>query len=470
MKKSIKNFNSKVFLSVMTMALLPISAHAELFYQNSMTSESFEKFLKKISSENKESSLEGDFAFQSNSLVDNVGEVVGNKHFGSFNLKYQSYSDTDVYKGLEFATRVNDEEVLQYSIKEAFIDLRYSNSRLGFGRSNLEWSQVDKIWGLGKVNNRVNFDYFEPDQEGLIGVFYDKQYSNGFNLGLFGSLVYVPEMSQGLVVDKESGAIECKTPWCDAPASSAEIEGKQVPIVYNVNYPDVSDVINKYSVGLKLGYKFTENIGADLFYLRKPENELSVTAEVSVPPEVSVINVDVTPQFFYHDVRGGNFEFKLTDEFAIYASAIGITPNKYPDGDEPFIEYTGIKPKKKFEEYGSGGFKYNDGDLKGHLGYIARLSEFDTENDILVNYPRWNQAVHLAISKNLTRKLFVALDLKYDMLTEDRLAMFNTSYSFGPNVVASLGVNTIGTSDSKESFWAKYENNDAAYTSLKYKF
>ena len=108
--------------------------------------------------------------------------------------------------------------------------------------------------------------------------------------------------------------------------------------------------------------------------------------------------------------------------------------------------------------------------LRSHLGYIARVSEFDTENDILVNYPRWNQAVHFSASKDFSRKIFVHLDYKYDMLTEDRLTMFRTSYSFGPSVVASFGVNVIGTNQSEESYWTKFENNDSVYSSLKYSF
>ncbi|MFT6633208.1 MAG: hypothetical protein ACJAS4_003178 [Bacteriovoracaceae bacterium] len=424
----------------------------------------------KLLSPNKDSLLQGDFGFTANGLVKDVGDVVGNKHHGSLNIKYQSYSDTGVYKGLEIATKVNDEEVLQYSIKEALIEFKYSTSRLAMGRTNLNWSHADEIWSLGKVNNRMNFDYFEPDQEGLIGLFYDKKFSNGISLSAFGSFLYVPEMSQGLVIDKDAGSVVCKTPWCEAPSPSAEIEGRNVPIYYDVEYPEVSDVVLRQSLGLNLGYEINKYVRLSGFYLRKPENEISVTAEVSAEADLSKITAVVTPQFYYHDVKGGNIEITVSDELKLYGSAISTAPNKFPDSKEPFIEYTGIKPKKKAEDYLSGGLLYNNGDIKGHAGYIARVSDFDTENDILVNYPRWNQAVHLAVSKNLSRKIFVALDYKYDMLTEDRLTMFKTSYSYGPSIVATIGVNMIGSSDSKDSFWSKYENNDSVFSSLKYTF
>lgn len=416
-----------------------------------------------------DSVLTGDFAFQYSDFVEDVGDVTGNRHHGSLNIQYKSFSDENVYKSLHLKSRINDQEVLQYSIKEALVEKRYSNSRLALGRTTLNWSYQDQIWGLGKINNRVNFDYFEPGQEGLVGVFYDKKYKNGFDISAFGSFVYIPELSQGMVIDKDKGTITCKTKWCNAPNASAEIQDKDVPIYYDVNYPDVSDVVQKYSVGLKVGYTYGP-LHMNTFALRKPENSLSVLAEVVAEPDLSVINVEVTPQFYYHDVRGGNVELSLNDHLKIYGSGVSVNPNSYPDGERQLIEYTGIKPNKKAEDYLGGGAIYNDGDIKAHAGYIARVSDFDIEEEVLVEYPRWNQAMHLAFSKNITRKLFVGLDYKYDMLTEDRLTMFKSSYSVRPSVVATFGVNIIGTNEDKDSFWSKYENNDSVYSSLKYTF
>ena len=154
----------------------------------------------------------------------------------------------------------------------------------------------------------------------------------------------------------------------------------------------------------------------------------------------------------------------------LYASAISIVPEKIPDSDIPYIEYTSIKPRKLQEDYLSGGAIYDNGSFKTHLGYIARVSEYDRENDVLAGYPRWNQAGHIALDFSLTRKIGVMLDYKYDILTEDRLTMFKTSYRFGPNVVAAMGVNIIGTNPDEESFWSQYENNDSVYSSFKYTF
>ncbi|MBT4790160.1 MAG: hypothetical protein HON90_01195, partial [Halobacteriovoraceae bacterium] len=269
------------------------------------------------------SNLSGDFGFQASDLVDDVGEVAGNKHFGFMNVKYQSYNSANYYKGLSISSQINNEEVMQYSIKEALIEHRGVNSRLAIGRTNLDWSHADEIWGLGKVNNRINFDYFEPGQEGLVGIFYDIKSASGFELGVFGSFLYIPELNQGLIVDKKNRSVACKTMWCDAPLSSAEIEGKNVPIHYDVNYPDTSKVVNRVSAGLKLGFEY-KSFYINSFYMRKPENTMSIIAEVSVESDLSEVTAEVTPQFYNHDVRGGNIELKLSERFKLYGSYISV--------------------------------------------------------------------------------------------------------------------------------------------------
>lgn len=418
----------------------------------------------------KRNNFSGDFGIQTNGLVQNVGEVPGNKYYGEMEFRYQYKSEKNNYIGLEFDSRINDEDVFEYSLSEAVVEFNFSRSRLALGRTNLEWSYTDNVWGLGKINNRKNFDYFEPGREGLVGFFYDHKFLNGLDISLFASGVYIPEMSQGLIVDKERGTIQCRSAWCSAPSASAEVEGRRVPIYYNVKYPDASDVVFRHSVGFRLGFALDEKFYMSFYQLHKPENSTSVTAEVSVEPDLSVINAEVTPQFYYHDVRGTNVEYRFNNHIKLYASGISTIPNNTPDSDEPLIKYTGIKPKKKKETYLSSGIFYKNLDWSAHAGYIARISEFDTESDILVDYPRWNQAINIGIKKKFTRKIQVALDLKYDMLTEDRLTMFKTDYFISPSIVAALGVNVIGTNKSKESFWSKYENNDSLYSSLKYIF
>lgn len=417
----------------------------------------------------KNSNLSGSFAFRSNQLVEDVGEVVGNQYYSDFELNYRNKTSDGVDKVFQAAARLNDEDQLMFSIPEAKVSYTFGANQLVFGRTILDWSELDHAWGFGKINNRKNFDGFEPGHEGLTGFTFNRHNDNGFKFSLFTSVIYVPEMNPGLKINKDDGTVECQNPWCKAPSAEAPIsDDVTVPIYYNVNYPEITDVVFRYSAGLRIGYD-KDLLAIEAYGIRKPENQLSTTVEIKYEVDNSRVFADITPQVYYHDVVGGDLKIRPNDNFTIYGSVMGVYPSKYPDGDEPYIEYTGIKPEKKKEEYAGGGVAFHHDWISTGINYIARISKYDRENDLLAEYPRWNQAYHIYASTLLFSKLSLGIDFKYDMLTEDRLAMYNASYQASKDLKLALGVNVIG-SGAGDSYWSDFTNNDSVYGSLAYKF
>lgn len=420
---------------------------------------------KKTSKSNFKASLEG----TSNQMVENVGEVVGNKYFADLEMSYNSNPSNGAKKKFKMASRFNNESQLMFSVEEAKLTYNFKSSDIIVGRNIIDWSKTDENWSLGKVNNRRNFDGFKPGQEGLTGFFFNYRGSNGFRVSTFASVLYIPETNPGVKIDKENGRVSCQNPWCKAPSESAPIdENTNVPIYYNINYPEITNVVFRYSLGAKIGYE-SDTFSVEGYALKKPENQVSVSAEVRYEIDNNRVFADITPQFYYHNVYGLDVKMKPSKNWLLYGSAIGIHPDSYPDGSQPYIEYTGIKPEKIKEEYVGAGaiYKTRFFSLGGH--YIARISEFDKKDNILATYPRWSQAAHMNLKTQLTGKFAVEVDLKYDMLTEDRLSMLKATYSVNPRLSTSVGANIIGTS-SDESYWADFSNNDSLYGSLKYIF
>jgi hypothetical protein len=460
-------------LTVSTLAIFSTSTFSNVSTTKFINTKSnkVETSLKSTNENKIASKLKGDFSFQSNEWVQDVGEVVGNKYFGEINIDYNSNDSGEMEKKFQMSARVNDKEQMMYSVPEAYLKYNFGDNDIVFGRAILPWNQIDSVWGFGKLNNRKNFDGFEPGLEGLTGITVSHKSENGFNFSLFGSMIYVPEMNPGMKIDKENKSIVCENPWCKAPAPSAEVDGRVVPIEYTVNYPEISDVVFRYSVGGRIGYE-NEDFSAHAFTMRKPENTLSVLAEVAYENGSQSIEAEVTPQFYYHDVMGLETKINLIENVQVYGSVFEINPEKTPDGNSPNILYTGIKPNKKKEQYMGGGLQYNNkGIFQFGFNYIARTSSFDiTAEDQLVEYPRWNQAYHFNIKAQLSRKLSVGADYKYDMLTEDRLTMFSTNYAFSSDVSISVGANMIGSNENKDSYWSDFVNNDTVYSSMKYLF
>jgi hypothetical protein len=404
----------------------------------------------------------------SNQLSSEVGDVEGNRYNFDMNFDYHRLRSNELERKLTLNVLVNDQNSTMYSLNEAYLTRRWGRSELQFGRAILDWSDVDSHWGFGKLNNRQNFTGFEPGQEGLVGLVFKRRYDNGIRFHIFATPLYVPETNPSLDINKTEGTITSKNPWSKPPAQTARIEDRDIPIFYDVDYPEISDVVFKPSGGFNFGWA-NKHWDGGVFYLRKPENQISTTVDISYNPGDDIINARVEPQFYYHDIYGGNLRWKNKD-MSVYVSAIAIRPNDYPVGDELTTQYTQIEVEKRREDYVGGGIARENDRMGMGFDYVARLSPFNKEEDILAEDPLWNQAVHGWVRYRFNRFFQASTDIKYDTHTTDRLTMVRASYFPARNMVVNVGVNMIGTPGDGRSYWSPYTNNDAVYAGLRYLF
>jgi hypothetical protein len=405
---------------------------------------------------------------RTNQIAPSVGDVAGNRFLMDLSFDYYRHRPGLWEKRFTVNALVNDENAVMYTVNEAYLINRWGRSELQIGRAILDWSDVDAHWGFGKINHRQNFNYFEPGHEGLIGMIFKRRHANGIRYHLFGSPLYVPELNPSLDINKSDGTITSKNPWAKPPARTARISSSDVPIFYDVDMPQLSQVIFRPSGGANIGWE-NKHWEAGFYYLRKPENQTSTTVDVSVNVTNDLVNARVTPQFYYHDIYGGNLRWKNKDA-TIYTSAIAIRPNTYPDGDLQAAQYTQIEVEKRREDYVGGGIAQENDTLGMGFDYVARLSPFNRSEDILAEDPRWNQAVHGWVRYTFNSHFMTSFDGKYDMLTTDRLVMIQATYYPSRVVALNVGVNMIGTPSNGKSYWSPYTNNDAAYAGLRYLF
>lgn len=452
------NMNSTTILALAAItAVSSLSVHASAVSTKSLNIDTMV---------DKTSNFSGSFAMTGNSMVQDVGEVVGNKYFGDLNLNYSKENSYNV----DLKTRFNDADAFMFSVTEAYTRFELAKGELFIGRKLLDWSDLDANWGFGRINNRTNFDFFEPGAEGLTGALYNTRIGN-FLISGFASYVYIPELNPGQKYDKDKGTITCNNPWCrPVPADNSDT-GTTYRIAYDLNMPEISDIVFNYSAGLNLGYDFGK-AQVKGFYMRKPENQISVSASINLNTDgdEAFLDAQLFPEIYYHDVVGANLDVDVSDNFVISGSYISYDPESQPEGTEQILRYLKRKTLKKKEEYVGLGGVYTKSKYQAKLNYIARVSEFEVEQDKLVEYPRWNQAVHASFVSKVTAKLGLGLDLKYDMLTEDRLGMVKVNYAFRENVQVGAGVSVIGENSEKESYWSEFSNNDSVYGSLKYIF
>ncbi|MGK0368041.1 MAG: hypothetical protein ACI9QD_001181, partial [Thermoproteota archaeon] len=157
-----------------------------------------------------------EFSLASNQFSQDIGNVDGNRFLADIEFGYYRLNkDEGSQKAIEFSAQYNDLQALSFSVKNAFYRYQYLGGTLTLGREVLKWSEADKYWGFGFLNNRENFDFFEPDQEGLVGSSFKKSFNFGagkVTAHAFATFLYIPELNPGLKQDNAAGTITATSP------------------------------------------------------------------------------------------------------------------------------------------------------------------------------------------------------------------------------------------------------------------
>ncbi len=413
----------------------------------------------------------GGVGVRHNDLFSQIDDVDGNNFWVDLDVNYDYKKPFIDKEGkFDFSLRFNDANHWMWSLKEAQLTHLWKNSELSYGRVLLNWVEIDKVWGLGKVNNLQNFDFFRPGQEGLAGIKYKYRFSQQFEAEVFGSMVYVPQLNPALAIDRKNGTITSKSPWSQPPASEVSSGGTTYDIKYTVSIPSLSDVAFKPSIGFNLKYTPVKDIHFTGYVLRKPENSLSNTVKAKLSSS-SDVDVEVNTQLFDHTVFGGQLRADFGDHWKGYISYLTSIPETKPE-DLTSITFNfgfGITTEKYQEDYVGAGIRYNAEDFNAHLGYLARISDFERKS-LLDTIPRWSQAINLNFDYNFMSKYFAQFDLKYDTLTFDRLYSLSLGWQPLKNFRVNVGADIIGTPQFGDGFWVNYRRNDSYFTELKYVF
>jgi len=410
----------------------------------------------------------GELSVWTNQFNSDVSTVDGNKFSVDGNFQFHRKRPGDLERKVTFLAQHNDAGATQFSLQEAFVRNHFGRSEVTVGRHEIAWSPVDTHWGFGFVNNRVNFDFYDVGQEGLTGISFKRDYRNGVKLHMFGSIVYLPELNPALDIDNDQGTITSGSAWAKPPARTTRMNNEDIPIKYKVEMPPLSEIVLRPSAGASLSYQ-TEHFKYEVFYLKKPENRITIGAEVLYVNQDEAVFVNAKPQVYYHNVLGANVVY-TNGKTQIYAASLSNIPDTYPDGNQVITDYTKIETQKIREDYLAFGFNRGSDKFNYSINYIARVSAYDKTEDILAQNPRWSQALNLRVSSIFNRFLSASADLKFDTITRDRIFMMQTDYNLNRNMRLSAGLRLIGAEEGNNTFWSDYVANDAIFSKLTYVF
>jgi hypothetical protein len=202
---------------------------------------------------------------------------------------------------------------------------------LTIGRQKRQWSKLDEEFNLGIWQPQLRWDYLNPVQEGLTGVFFDWSLNSSLRFSFFTSPVNIPD--QGPQYTLREGRFESHNRWFEQPTMKVTLlDGTKystaTPIYYEIDEPSLEDVTMHSSFGLGLRYEAPSTpLWSQINYAYKPRNQihLGIEGELDISdPEVHAI---IHPKIVKHHVLTWESGFDRDDDRG-WLSLTGDAPNK----------------------------------------------------------------------------------------------------------------------------------------------
>ncbi len=411
----------------------------------------------------------GSIAFRHNDPLGVIDDQTVNAWWarGEYALKHET---SKFLFSFETNLQYEDNNLFLFSLKKLSAKHLSEKLDIEYGKFPLNWSSLDSDLGIGKINNRENFDFFHPRVEGLAGINLTYKLNPHFSFDVFGSFLYIPELNPPLNIDKKNRSIDSKSPWASAPDSTATVGSATFDLLYDTEIPEIMDIILKVSYGLNLSYKIN-NFSANAFYVRKPENKLTNKASVELPAAGSGLKavVSIAPLEFQHSVFGGELGYKFKENFKAFTRFISSKVDYKPADDFDIASNNvgvGITVEKNDESYLDFGIHSEFSKIKGTLGYLIRVSDFQ-KTTILTGIPRWENTLHFDLDYQFHDKFSVHANLKYDFSNKDRVYYMGIDWKAKSYLTTSLGAQIIGSPSNGDGFWANYRQNDSIFAEVK---
>jgi len=206
---------------------------------------------------------------------------------------------------------LNHKDELYFGASEAYVEPKdlAPGFRLVVGRQKRTWSRLDEEFNLGVWQPQLRWDYLEPKQQGLTGVFFYWDVSSGLEFSFFTSPLFLPD--QGPNYDLDNGSFRSGNRWFVPPQSqismfSGSQYARNAPLYFEIDQPTTEKIVMNSSLGFGVMYQDDGPFWGGFNYAYKPRNQLHLGIECSgcaklVGPPIEVTAV-IHPTVVKHHV------------------------------------------------------------------------------------------------------------------------------------------------------------------------
>ena len=381
---------------------------------------------------------------------------------------------------------LNTDKDMNFSVPEAYIQFNKEKSISTFGRRLINWDEQERFWLLGKMNGLQGFKLLEEKEEGIVGYHFDYRLNSNLKISVVFSYLHVPVLNPGIDVDSD-GKITSTSEWYRRPPTETFIAGQKKEIYYEINEPDISDVILKKTIGANITYNWMrggEYAGELSFYaIYKPENNLRINADASFDTSLNKVRVVADPVVNHHLVFGPqlkqkfeHFDFVTGIQYSDPNAKLGedfnaIDPVKLNENGKNFeSEFFTIEPNYDREIYYYGTINYQNKNFTAKLSTIHNLTNIARGNDdFFSDTVKWRHALGAQFTYEFFNSVSFLFDMKHDITRGDNILRMEAYYYFAKDFGLKLGTELL-LAPKDNSYWSAYRANDTAYLDIGYHF
>lgn len=409
-----------------------------------------------------------------------------------FQTKTQDWFGLEVDRGVELAEAKSlylkasiryyrADGHFNYSVPEAYWDYQDQFNRLTIGRRIVDWNPGEAYWGLNNgLNARQGYTLLGEEQEGLIGVHFDRRFSQ-ITAHFFMSYLHIPSLNPS--TDIRDGRVITRSEWVRRPPTRTSFRGVPLDIFYKLDRPDIEDVIFKKSLGAAIDYQWDSG-NIFFFTIYKPENNLRSNALVEgILTDESQVVIKAEPIVNHHVMIGAHLKQKIYDtEFMIGFditdpnATIGkdfaaLDPVQLRETNRVFAtDDFVIEPNYDRESYARMALTQDWGrGLWGSLNYTRLMSKNVRGDDFFTDTVKWKSAVGVYLEYQFGEGFLASGDYKYDFSRKDEILKAEFSYTWRKQLTLLIGAELL-KAPSLDSYWTVYRANDTAYARLSYHF
>lgn len=350
-----------------------------------------------------------------------------------------------------------------FEVNELYAEKTISDTwSFSVGRQVLDWSYIDRVWYLGVVNNRKNFDLFYADAVGLSVAKVTKRY-NDLEISVIGSYLNIPERYP-YYEDGKKGRVAVYPTLKHEVYRYANIFGKPIPLYYSIKDVNLSKALFRPTYGISLKYNLDKSY-AQAYYIKKPENQYKPDLNAFFDLSKKTIFVDVLPDFFEHEIVGGDLVLAF-NTFNFYISGV----QDYPEDKTPEkVNYGFEILQNRYKSLRvSTGLEKNFEKTKLGVSVMRETFKKELYESILVSGSAyWGTAIALYLNNFWTDKFNTLTDIRFR--SSDVLLSFHNQYRLLKNIGVGGGIQIVNI-NSHNFYWAAYRNQTTIYTTLFYLF